>query len=111
MVVKVETSLEPRAVTEVTIATATRPAIRPYSNAVTPRLSWASALRLFRNLNIVISLLLSRRGSATSSREVGLVPEHSAGRLTDASPERLRPKVWRGFSGGCRVSHAALHTS
>src|ERR1035438_6096157 len=55
--------------TEVTITTATRPAIRPYSSAVTPRSSLANARRLLRNVNILIVLAAVRGAPAASSRE------------------------------------------
>ncbi len=70
IVVNVPASLVPSDVTNVTMTTATRPAIRPYSNAVTPRSSFASVLRLFRNAYIVVSMLPSRGCARARLREL-----------------------------------------
>ena len=87
MVVKVAVSLAPSRLTEPTIATATSPAMRPYSSAVTPRSSLASARRLLRSVSILSILAVpARRSSGAIVRNrMKVMPEHSAGRLTDTS--------------------------
>jgi hypothetical protein len=88
MAVKVVVNLVPSEVTEVTMTTATRPAISPYSRAVTPRSSFASALRLFRNVR-TFSLLVAvaRRPSGLTARiRLKSSPGFLAGRLTVRLP-------------------------
>jgi hypothetical protein len=66
---KVVANWVPSAVTEMTMTTAMRPAIKPYSSAVTPRSSVISARRLLRNVDIAVSFQLSRGASGAASRE------------------------------------------